>query len=163
LRGLGDGCRYPTQRKCDREMSDLIVTTIVVIAVLMVFSWIGDWTGSRMRRKDNAYWLSSGVACPECDRPFTGDEIASRGDIIVEHQFCGAVLTCSACQVAFEFFRDKTGPSYMCRSPQLRRCLQCDNCYNGVEGDQCPSCESMDSTLDHDSAFGVARESGDGG
>jgi len=138
-----------------RIQLDIAITIAVVAFTIVLLAWLGDWTGSRKRRLDDSYWLSSHVSCPSCKREFTPQEVHSRGTMIYESKYFGAVLTCSVCETAYEFFRTEAEPSYVGLSSQFRRCLDCDDCYNGIPTDCCPSCGSKRSQFDRSSPFGL--------
>lgn len=146
-----------------RSQLDITITISIVAVTIVVLAWLGDWTGSRKRRIDDLYWLSSHVQCPCCNREFTPHEIHSRGTMIYESKYFGAVLTCSACETAYEFFRSDAKPSYIGLSTQFRRCLDCNDCYNGIPSDCCPSCGSTRSQIDRLSPFGLPNRELKGG
>lgn len=137
------------------DYGSLLLTIILVTVLVATLGWIGDWSGSRMRQRDDRFWLNSGIRCPDCNRTFSDDDILSRGYIISERKYFGSVVTCPSCHVAFEFFRGDHDASYVGPSTQFRRCLTCDDTYNGIPGDRCPACGSDNSVLGRDSPFGI--------
>ena len=130
------------------------LTAIAVVVAITVLGFIADWIDRRVRRfLDDSYWRCQRVPCPNCERQFSQEAIASRGTAIFESKYIGAVLTCSHCGTAYEFCHTKEGPSYIGLARQCRRCRTCNDCYLGLPDDCCPTCGSCtDRIVDGDFA-----------
>jgi len=143
----GDLNRYPTGESTAMDYSSVLLTTFLVITLIAILSWIGDWSGSRERAENSRYWLSHTIRCPDCDRIFTPSDIQSAGLIITPSKHFDVRLTCPSCDESFEYARTESAPTllYRYRSPTPLRCVDCDTVYNGILGQECPACGSIHS------------------
>ena len=138
------------------DYGSLLLTIILVLVLVTILGWMNDWSGSRLRQRDDRFWLASGICCPCCNRKFSDDDILSRSIIISDASYFGAAVTCPSCHYAFQFLRGDQGVSYVGPSAQIQRCVTCANIYHGIPGERCQACGSKNSVLDRDSPFGIS-------
>lgn len=130
------------------EHGSFILTTFIVVAVVAILGWAGDWSGSRQRTANSRYWLSHEIHCPDCECLFTPTHVEVGECIITPKQHFNVSLTCPSCGESFEYARADGPPTFLYRSPTTRRCIDCDSIYNGIVGQKCPDCGSTQSRRD---------------
>ena len=138
-----------------------MIATVIAIFAVATLAWIGDWFGVRMRRSDDKYWLSTSIYCPDCNHRFSSDEILHRRHVVSESRWFGAVMDCPDCKIGYEFKRSDGAPCLVGESSHLRKCLNCNDWYNGTSGGSCPTCTFTDSEPYPDPPFDRAGSNAD--
>jgi len=138
----------------------LTVALSMVIVIAIIWAWLGDWSGSRDKVSDNAYWADAGLACPNCKHPYRLADIQSRWTTFSESPENGVSIHCPECFEIAEFERSTGIPNFIAYAQQPRLCLHCAERYNGTLESSCPTCGSTESNSTADAKLAAtSRES----
>ena len=128
----------------------LTVAFGIAILIVMIWAWLGDWSGSRSRMSDDEYWASAGLACPNCEHPYRLADIQSRWTTFSESPENGVSIHCPDCFEIAEFERTTGIPKFIAYARQPRLCGLCTDRYTGTLESSCPTCGSNESNLTSD-------------
>jgi hypothetical protein len=128
----------------------LTIALGIAILIVVIWPWLGDWSGSRSRITDDKYWASAGLACPNCEHPYQLADIQSRWTTFSESPEIGVSIHCPECFEIAEFERTEGIPKFIAYARQPRLCGQCAERYNGILESSCPTCGSNESNLTTD-------------
>ncbi|QDU58589.1 hypothetical protein Pan181_48280 [Aeoliella mucimassa] len=126
--------------------TNLIIALVLAVGIVVLWGWLGDWSGSRSRSAEQQYWLSQQLHCPNCgtqyhlQSPLT--QISCFGERVPQS---GVSLVCVRCdEVAiFACYEFSEPPMFTGFDRRTRQCSNCGEQCNSTPDEACPICGSV--------------------
>ena len=124
----------------------------ISITIVSLWAWLGDWSQSRTRKREDEYWAATGLKCPNCEFRYEPTDLHSRWTTFSESAETGASIRCPRCLEIAEFEQAAAAPRFIAYAYQHRICCNCGDRHHGSMQSACPTCGSKESRLAPDVA-----------
>ncbi len=54
-------------------VTSFAIAFLIAATIVFVSGWLGDWTQTRARREEDAYWTAQALNCPSCGKQYPID------------------------------------------------------------------------------------------